>query len=94
VLVRPGQDCSHDYGAGIVLSRIDVLTPTAYRETPVGRIEPRGADGELRTHCFDAVGGYEVIDRYRLNRLGAGRAALSGGRRSSGGPGRGPTGSS
>jgi len=63
-LIRPGQDCSHDYGAGIVLSRIDVLTPTEYRETPIRHVAPRRDQGELRTHCYDAVGGYEVIDRF------------------------------
>lgn len=67
-LIRPGQDCSRDYGAGIVLSRIDVLTPTDYRETPIRRVEPRRDRGELRTHCYDAVGGYEVIDRFAVRR--------------------------
>lgn len=41
VLYRPGQDCSRSYGGGIVISRVDELTPDAYRETEVRRRDGR-----------------------------------------------------
>jgi hypothetical protein len=39
---RPGQDCTRSYGCGLTLARIDRLTPNAYRETVVRRIDGRG----------------------------------------------------
>ncbi len=41
VLYRPGQDCTRSYGGGLVIARIDELTPVTYRETVVRR---RSAD--------------------------------------------------
>jgi hypothetical protein len=38
-LYRPGQDCSRSYGGGLAIARIDELTPHAYRETVVRRID-------------------------------------------------------
>jgi hypothetical protein len=32
---RPSQDCRRSYGHGLIINRIDVLSPTDYRETPV-----------------------------------------------------------
>jgi hypothetical protein len=40
-LYRPGQDCSRSYGGALAIARIDVLTPAAYRETLVRRIDAR-----------------------------------------------------
>jgi len=40
-LYRPGQDCSDSYGGGLAIARIDVLTPAAYRETIVRRLDAR-----------------------------------------------------
>ncbi|HYW54504.1 MAG TPA: hypothetical protein VE826_11065 [Dongiaceae bacterium] len=40
-LYRPGQDCSRSYGGGVVISRIDELTPDSYRETEVRRRDGR-----------------------------------------------------
>ena len=49
VLYRPGQDCSRSYGCGVVIARVDELTPTAYRETAVRHLDGhefgRYADG-------------------------------------------------
>jgi hypothetical protein len=39
-LFRPGQDCARTYGAAVVIHRVEVLTPDAYRETVVTRIRP------------------------------------------------------
>jgi hypothetical protein len=41
VLYRPGQDCSRSYGCGVVIARVDELTPNAYRETEVRRLDGR-----------------------------------------------------
>ena len=35
-----GQDCAQTYGAGLVIHRVDLLTPDDYRETVVTRLRP------------------------------------------------------
>ncbi len=40
VLFRLGQDCAQTYGAGLVIHRVDLLTPDDYRETVVTRLRP------------------------------------------------------
>jgi hypothetical protein len=64
-ILRPAQDCSRAYGWRIALRRIDALSPTAYAETTVGHIEPRGLPGVQRTHSYDAAGNLQVLDGYR-----------------------------
>jgi hypothetical protein len=39
-LFRPGQDCARTYGAAVVIHRIECLTPDAYRESVVARLDP------------------------------------------------------
>ncbi len=39
-LFRPGQDCAATYGAGVVVHRVETLTPHTYRETVVTRLRP------------------------------------------------------
>jgi hypothetical protein len=71
-LIRPGQDCSHGYGRAVVLNRIVVLTETAYREVPAGRIGPEWLPGNEGSHTYNADDGYEVLDaRRRIRRPGA-----------------------
>ena len=41
-LFRPGQDCRGDYGAALVLHRIDELSWDRFRETPVTTLRPGG----------------------------------------------------
>jgi hypothetical protein len=65
-LIRPGQDCSEAYGGRLVFNRIDVLSPTEYREEPIGAIEPAVETGNLRTHSYDSDGTYEVLDGFRM----------------------------
>ena len=65
-LIRPGQDCSEVYGGRLVFNRIDVLSPTEYREEPIGAIEPAVDTGNLRTHSYDSDGTYEVLDGFRM----------------------------
>ncbi len=76
LLLRPGQDGSRRYGGAVVLNRVDELSATGYRETPIGRIEPDWAPGLTGTHTITSDGRYEWIDGYRevrrLRRQGAG----------------------
>jgi hypothetical protein len=65
-LMRPAQDCSEAYGGRLVFNRIDVLSPTEYREEPIGAIEPAVDTGNLRTHSYDSDGTYEVLDGFRM----------------------------
>jgi hypothetical protein len=65
-LIRPSQDCSEAYGGRLVFNRIDVLSPTEYREAPIGAIEPAVDTGNLRTHSYDSDGTYEVLDGFRM----------------------------
>jgi hypothetical protein len=65
-LIRPGQDCSETYGGRLVFNRIDLLSPTEYREEPIGVIEPAVETGNLATHSYDSDGTYEVLDGFRL----------------------------
>jgi hypothetical protein len=38
-LYRSGQDCSRTYGGALAIARVDELSPTAYRETVVRRLD-------------------------------------------------------
>jgi hypothetical protein len=63
VLYRPGQNCSTSYGCGLTISRIDVLSPSEYRETLVRRIEP-SASSRYRDgiHTVNFNGTFGVVD--------------------------------
>ncbi len=63
--IRPGQDCSLDYGRRVVFSAITTLTPTEYEEHPIAAIEPTGVPGITRTHTFSFDGQIEALDGYR-----------------------------
>ena len=64
--IRPTQDCSTSYGAAIVLNRIDVLTPTEFKETTIARIDP---DPQTRyrhgLHTLNVVDGLIIVDAKR-----------------------------
>ena len=64
-LLRPGQDCSRRYGEAVVLHRVDVLSKTEYRETPVARIEADWMPGIEATHTYTFDSRYECFDAYR-----------------------------
>ena len=68
MLIRPSQDCSTGYGRAVVLNRIDLLTPTEYRETAIARIEPNWAPGLIGTHTYNATESIEVVDGFRFAR--------------------------
>ena len=59
---RPAQDGSRRYGGAIVLNRVDLLTPTAYRETPAARIAPDWLPGLVGTHTYTFDSRYECLD--------------------------------
>ena len=61
-LIRPSQDGARRYGEAVVLNRVDELTPTAYRETPVGRIEPDWMPGLVGTHTYTFDSRFECLD--------------------------------
>jgi hypothetical protein len=64
-LIRPGQDCARVYGEAVILNRVDVLSPSEYRETPGDRIEPDWLTGVERTHTYTFDSRYECLDGYR-----------------------------
>jgi hypothetical protein len=69
VLYRPAQDCSEAYGGSLVVNRIDVLTPEAFGETTVARLEPdRTGPYPMGIHTLSAVGETMLVDgkRYRF----------------------------
>lgn len=63
-LIRPGQDCSVEYGRRIVLSAITTLTQDKYEENPIGSIEPTGMAGIQRTHTYSFDDSIEALDGY------------------------------
>lgn len=65
-IIRPSQDCSRGYGTSVVLNRIDVLTPSEYSETPIGRIEPTWSTGLLGTHTYNCNQHMETVDGRRF----------------------------
>ena len=65
VLIRPGQDCSRRYGEAVVLNRVDALSTTEYRETPVDRIEADWMPGIEATHTYTFDSRCECFDGYR-----------------------------
>ncbi len=69
-LLRPAQDGSVRYGYALVLNEILALTPEAYREVAVRRIEPSWLPGATCTHHYDTDGELEVVDAcVRVSRL-------------------------
>lgn len=63
-LHRPAQDCSARYGGALVIHRIDVLTPQAFEETPVARIEASmlARNGAVGVHTLSHGEGWVAID--------------------------------
>jgi hypothetical protein len=61
-LIRPSQDCSSFYGSAVVFNRIEELSATGYRETPIGRLEPGWRDSNLGTHTYSTSETWEAVD--------------------------------
>jgi hypothetical protein len=64
-LIRPGQDSSGSYGAAVVFSRIERLSETEFRETPISRLGPDWMRSNLGTHTYNFDDAYEVVDGRR-----------------------------
>jgi hypothetical protein len=78
-LVRPGQDSSRFYGEAIWLNRIDIISQTDYRETPLLRIGPESLPNSSRTHTLDLDGQLQVQDGFRYARRFGNRHAAEAG---------------
>src|SRR4051812_1590928 len=61
-IIRPAQDCSTSYGRAVSFNRIDVLSETTYRETPVARIGPEWRAANRGTHTFNQSGKLQAVD--------------------------------
>ena len=64
VLHRPGQDCGAEYGAALVIHRIDALSEDEFRETPVAVLRPR-APYAAGLHTLSFGAGWAAIDAKR-----------------------------
>jgi hypothetical protein len=64
VLHRPGQDCGREYGAALVIHRIDELSEDAFRETAVAVLRPSAPYG-AGLHTLSFGGGWAAIDAKR-----------------------------
>jgi hypothetical protein len=70
-LIRPGQDCSKGYGYSVELHRVDVLSETDYRETPVASITPDWIPGSRGIHTLNQNAEYRVMDcKFLVPRFG------------------------
>jgi hypothetical protein len=67
-LFRPAQNCAGGYGTSIVIHRIDVLTTSAFRETPVAEILPDWDPKARRAHTINRCEGFLVLDLLRRRR--------------------------
>lgn len=66
VLHRPGQDSSVSYGGGIVVHRIDALTPERFEEVEVARVRPPGRQRYATgLHTVSSFGERMVVDGRR-----------------------------
>jgi hypothetical protein len=67
-LLRPVQDCSVSYGAALSLCRIELLSPTAYVERPVQRLEPGDLQGGFAQglHTLDHTKNFVIVDTKRF----------------------------
>lgn len=62
---RPGQNGAPRYGSGIVVHRIDEISPTRFRETAVSQVEPGWGAGLDGCHTVNADGPVTFIDARR-----------------------------
>jgi len=67
-IIRPAQDCSVSYGRAVTFNRIEVLSETQYRETPVSVIGPDWRAGNRGTHTFNQSQRLQTVDGRRLVR--------------------------
>ncbi|MEO8461333.1 MAG: hypothetical protein ABI451_12455, partial [Dokdonella sp.] len=61
-LIRPSQDCSVDYGYGVVFNEVVTLDREHYSERTIGRLEPDWWNGLKGCHTYSACEDLEVLD--------------------------------
>jgi hypothetical protein len=61
ILYRPAQDGTSGYGRAVAINRVDLLTPSDFRETTVRRIAALGGRGG-GIHTLSAVGESTLVD--------------------------------
>jgi hypothetical protein len=63
-IIRPVQDCSHQYGSAIFFCRVDALGPNEFTQTPIGRMH----SNRRGCHTYNNHAGLEVIDVFGRQR--------------------------
>lgn len=61
-IIRPSQDCSRTYGYEIILSRIETLTETEYKDVEIGRIRHDWISKGTGSHTFNRNEDFEALD--------------------------------
>ena len=61
-LYRPSQESSLRYGYAVNLNRVEVLSESEYKETPVKLLTPDWLEGCLKTHTFNFNEDLEIVD--------------------------------
>lgn len=65
-LIRPAQSCAPTYGAAIVFHEVTQLTPTAFHERALSRLDPECGAAFDGCHTYSRSGQVEVIDVHGL----------------------------
>ena len=73
--IRPGQDCSRDYGRAVEFRRIVRLDQNAYAEEPAGRFGPEEFVGAAGVHTWNSARGLQMADARRSIARWSGRPA-------------------
>jgi hypothetical protein len=63
--IRPGQDCSRDYGRAVEFRRILRLDENGYAEEPAGRFGPEKFRDAAGVHTWNSAHGFQVADARR-----------------------------
>ncbi|MCG6118412.1 MAG: hypothetical protein MEQ07_09505 [Aquimonas sp.] len=61
-LIRPGQDCSGEYGRAVIFHEVLELDPQRYRERALQRLDADWAPGQSGCHTYARHGSLEVVD--------------------------------
>ena len=64
-LYRPAQDNAGTYGGAVVINRVDVLTPTEFREEVVRVIRPYARPYDAGMHTLSSAGDITLVDGKR-----------------------------
>lgn len=61
-IYRPSQDCAIRYGYAVNFNRITTLTPSDYKESSVGKINPHWDSRCLGVHTYNSDNSHVVLD--------------------------------